>query len=244
MSVFASLGGMYYSILVFPRLNQLYEYNVVERTVPKCSYVLRGAFHYLLFYNLPYASFPAVLSVGMIMLFKDILFLILHAERRLGKIDELLYADGYPKRIVHLYRDVFAEDIQNRFHHHCFDGNRLYLENFTMDSRETALAVYNYRCIRREKKSPRQLTADESVAYAASSNRTLFISQRLAFLVPPLLLLALCMTMTRSSTWLDVYINHFVLAVDVLSLYFGSKANDVVVDISYFLGTVVMLAAV
>jgi hypothetical protein len=244
MSVFASFGGMYYSALIFPQLNQVYEYNVVERTTPKCSYALRGAFHYLLFYHMPYARFPAVLSVGMIMLFKDILFLILHAERRLGKIDELLYADGYPKRIVHLYRDTFTEDIQSRFHHHCFDGNRMYLEQFTVDSGATALAVYNYRCIRRDKKAPRQLTVDEAVTYAASSNRSMFISQRYAFLAPPLLILAWCMSMTQNSSWLHVYINHFVIAVDLLSLFFGSKANDVAVDVSYFLGTAVVLAVV
>jgi len=238
---FASMGGMYYSVLAFPRMNQLYEYNLVERTVPKVTYVLRGAFHYLLFKHHPPSSFAAVLSVFMVLWFKDIRFLIRHAETRLGKIHDILYEEGIGKRIAHLHLRTYGDDINNRFHVHCFDCNRLYLEDYTLDASTTALAIHNYRCIRRDRKTPRSLTDAERVAWYASSNEAIFVSQRSVFLLTPLCVLVCCMVATKSVDLFRVYVNHSVLLLDLATVRLAPKWNDVVVDMSYYLGLVVVL---
>lgn len=238
---YASMGGMYYSVLVFPRMNQLYEYNLVERTVPKVSYVLRGAFHYLLFKHHPSSSFAAVLSVFMLLLFKDIRFLLRHAEARLGKIDELLYDAGFGKRIAHLHLRTYEDDTNNRFHAHCFDCNRLYLEDYTLDASTTALQIHNYRGIRRERNTPRSLTDAEQITWYASSNRVIFVSQRFLFLLIPLCLLASCMVATKSVDTFRVCVNHGLLLIDLATVNLSPKWNDIVVDVAYYVGLVLAL---
>mgnify|MGYP001178368143 CR=1 FL=1 len=227
---------LYYGVLIIPFVHKIYVYNVIERTIPKWSYIIRASVHYMFFSPILTKCFPSVLSVFIIMLWKDIYFLICHAEQRIAKIETALYEQNILHRVAHLHLNVFEDDMKNRFHKHCFDTNRLYLIDHTDKSREEMLGIYNYRNVRSEKKTPRKFYGKDETYYKASNNSRIFISKRYYFTVPPLCLLVWLMAMTDTSTSLIMYINHVVLLVDILSYYLGPITNDILVDVSYLIG--------
>lgn len=234
---------LYYCAMLTPKVHQIYIYNLVERIIPKWTYIIRILFHYTCYYPNLTKAFPATLCVVMIMLWKDILFLIRHAEKRLAKIEMSMYDEESPHRIAHLHLNVFKDDINNRFHKHCFDTNRIYLIDNTPSSRDSLLSIYNYRALRLEGKKPRPFTGDDELHYTASNNKRIFISQRLSFVVTPLILLGWLMCMTDLSTSSHIfYIHHGILLLDVITQQFGNKVNDVVIDISYFIGMLVIVS--
>lgn len=224
---------LYYMFVLIPKIHQIYVYNIVERMIPKWSYVYRMFFHYLLYRKRLTSAFPSVLSVTMIMILKDIHFLITHAENRLAKIEKILYEDGYKKRIVHLHNKIIAEDMYSRFHQHCFDTNRLYLEDLTPSTTDKTLAINNYRTIRKNGNKPKPFQDDDEIFYKASSNKYIFVSQRYSFYIVPILVVTWLMSMTDMSRSNIMWINHGILAVDLLSMFGGTKFNDITIDFSY-----------
>lgn len=228
----------YYGILLIPHVHQIYIYNIVERIIPKWSYLVRCSFHYLLFYPTLTKSFPAVLSVFIVMLWKDIHFLIKHAEKRLAKIEMSMYDSESPNRIAHLHLNVYTDDTGNRFHKHCFDTNRIYLIEHTQQSKQSLLSIYNYRTLQKEGKKPRTFTGDDEIHYIAANNTNIFISQRQSFLLPPLLILIWLMTMTDVTASKNMYLNHGVLLADVLSYRLGNKVNDITIGYAYLIAIV------
>ena len=231
----------YYSILLIPRIHQIYVYNIVERIIPKWTYLIRALFHYVLFYPTLTKAFPAVLSVFILMWWKDIYFLITHAEKRLAKIEMSMFDEECPQRIAHLHLNVFADDMGNRFHKHCFNTNRIYLIENTQQSSDSLLSIHNYRSLRMEGKPPRAFTGDDKLYYKASNNKRIFISHREYFILTPLLILVWLMAMTDVTASKNMYINHGILLADVLSKWFGNKINDFIIGIVYLSGTVAIL---
>lgn len=237
--VFVTCTMIYYLILTMPSAHKVYEYNLCERVIPKTTYLYRCLFHYVLFSSNQLEWFPAVLSVLIIMLWKDISFLIRHAENRLAKIDTAIYEAKIGMRLSHMYLNVFMDDVNNRFHNHCFDTNKIYFEQDSLTSDKMGLAIYNYRMMRSEKRRPKRLTSDEAIAYAASSNKSIFVSQRWAFLASPLAILALTMIMSTSRWYAPIYTNHLLLIGDVATFQLSAKANDIFIDIAYATMTIV-----
>ena len=84
------LFTLYYVLIMTPKLHHIYIYNLVERMIPKWTYFIRATFHYTLFYPELTKSLPTVISILLIMIWKDIIFLINHAEKRLTKIETSL----------------------------------------------------------------------------------------------------------------------------------------------------------
>lgn len=237
--VFVTCTMIYYLILTTPSVHKVYEYNLCERVIPKTTYLYRCLFHYVLFSSNQLEWFPAVLSVLIIMLWKDISFLIRHAENRLAKIDTAIYEAKIGMRLSHMYLNVFMDDVNNRFHEHCFDTNKIYFEQDSLTSDKMGLAIYNYRMLRSEKRRPKRLTSDEAIAYAASSNKSMFISQRWVFLASPLAILALTMIMSTSRWYAPIYTNHLLLISDVATFQLSAKANDIFIDIAYAAMTII-----
>ncbi len=232
---------LYYVILMAPKIHHIYVYNIVERFIPRWTYFVRAAFHYTLFYPTLTKSFPSVLCVLMIMLWKDIIFLITHAERRLAKIEMSMYDEEMTHRIAHLHLNVFSDDMENRFHKHCFNTNRLYLLENTENAMDTQLAIHNYRKLRTERKKPREFTGNDKVYYEASSNHKIFISHRYIFMAYPLIILVWLACMTDLSFTETMYMHHGILLADVLSKWFGNKINDIVIDLSYVISMSVIV---
>ena len=227
------LFTLYYVLLMIPKIHHIYIYNLVERMIPKWTYFIRAVFHYTLFYPELTKSFPSVISIVLIMIWKDIIFLINHAERRITKIETSLYEEELGYRIAHLHLNLFTDDTCNRFHKHCFDTNRIHLIENTHASNESLLSIHNYRKLRREKKIPRQFTGDDKIHYEASNNKTIFISQRWSFLCTPLLTIIWMFAMTDLSGSFVMYINHLLILFDIATSYFGNKVNDICIDVSY-----------
>ena len=235
MFPFIIMSIIYYSIMLIPYVHKIYIYNLMERSIPKWTYLIRAAFHYLLFKNDIMSAFPSVLIVCILSILKDIIFLIEHAETRLAKIDKILYEDPdfNKKRISHLHLNVFADDINNRFHKHCFNTNRLYVEcDITPYAADTALAINNYRILRKDKKRPREFTEGDEVAYIASENHKIFISGRDYFYVLPSALLMWMVTMLPKQGYQTVIIG-VITSIDLFTIHFGNKINDIAIDLSY-----------
>lgn len=233
----------YYLILLYPTINDIYIYNLKERTIPKWTYIWRAAFHYLLYVPHISNAFAAVVSVLVIMLWKDILFLIRHAERRLAKIESLLYEEGtFKHRIAHLHHNLYEEDTGNRFHRHCFDTNKMYLFELTHSSKKTALAVHNYRVVRSEKSQPRAFIEDEdSRCYGAAGNTHIFISQRASFIAVAPVAVIWLLWMAEREMSSRLIINHSIIILDIISSAWDTHINDAVIDISYVVGCVACL---
>lgn len=232
---------LYYVLLMVPKIHQFYVFNIVERVIPKWTYLLRAGFHYTLFYPTLTKSFPSVISICIIMMWKDIVFLITHAEKRLAKIEMSMFDEEMGHRIAHLHLNVFKDDIQNRFHKHCFDTNRIYMIENTGLSNETNLAIYNYRKLRLDGKSPRTFTTeDDSIYYDASNNQRIFISNRNHFIIIPLLIICWLMIMTEHTLTMYMYINHGIILLDIISQRYGNKINDIVIDSAYFVSLAVI----
>lgn len=227
-------------IMLIPKIHQYYVFSIVERVIPKWTYLLRAAFHYTLFYPTLTKSFPSVVSIGIIMLWKDIVFLIVHAEKRLAKIEMSMFDEEMGHRIAHLHLNVFEDDIQNRFHKHCFDTNRIYLIQNTEASKQSNLSIANYRKLRLEGKTPRTFIDDDSIYYDASNNKRVFISNRAQFMVVPLLFICWLMAMTDITLSIYMYINHGIILLDIISQRYGNKVNDIVIDSTYFISMIII----
>jgi hypothetical protein len=172
------------------------------------------------------------------MILKDIHFLIKHAENRLAKIEKILHEDGYKKRIVHLHNQIITEDMYSRFHQHCFDTNRLYLEDLTPSTTDKTLAINNYRTIRKNGNKPKPFQDDDEIFYKASSNKYIFISQRYSFYLFPIIVILWLMTMTDTTMTPRMWINHGILAADLLSMLGGTKFNDITIDFCYLVSII------
>ena len=68
-------------------------------------------FHYFLFQHDILRAFPATVTIALICLWKDIIFLINHAEKRLAKIEKAMYEDEdlINKRIADLMKALLDQ---------------------------------------------------------------------------------------------------------------------------------------
>lgn len=234
-------AAFYFGIMLIPKIHQIYVYNLVERMIPKWSYLLRATFHYCLYRENITHAFPAVLTILIIVMWKDIIFIINHGESRLAKIEKLLYDDGYDKRIVHLHKHVYNGDMITRFHDHCFDTNRLYLDVISPTAAETMLAIDNYRKIIKDGNKPREFKDNDEVYYKAAFNQNIFISQRWSFIALPIVVIGWTLAMTDTTGETKMYINHGIVLIDLLTTSLSVKMNDIVIDSLYLLSSLRVL---
>lgn len=237
MILFPFVMLTYYVVMAYVPLSKIYWYNLKERTIPKWTYVWRIGFHYLLYTSNLVKAYSSCVTLLFIMLYKDIVFLIRHAETRLSKIDKSIFQEMPNKRIAHLHRQLYKEDIDNRFHDHCFDTNKIYLVDTLLTSDNISQGLANYRDLRIKGQKPKKFNTDEErEIYDASSNKRIFISQREIFMVVPLVIILWCLFMTDIEIGVRLYVNHGLILVDLVSFYFKNTVNDIVIDVSYVAG--------
>tara|TARA_B110000008_G_scaffold224605_1_gene225508 strand:+ start:2248 stop:3087 length:840 start_codon:yes stop_codon:yes gene_type:complete len=224
---------LYYLCFMYPLMHMKYKYVVMEKEFYRKYWII--FFHGILFMGDPLNACVAVATMFYVHLYKEIMFLIRYAEKRLGKIDESLFEKAPGYRIAHLHLNVFEDDIENRFHHSCYDSNRLYVLESTTLSKKKQLGISNYREIRRKSQTPREMNDDELLMYKASSNELLFIQQREYYVLYPLVvlifLLAFILVSARS---MGAYVHVFLVGLNVGSFSFKPLGHDIVVDLSYF----------
>lgn len=224
---------LYYMCLLYPLMHMKYKYNILEKRFYRKYWIL--FFHGVLFMGDLSNACLAIGTVCYIQLYKEILFLIYYAETRLGKIEESLFEKIPGYRIAHLHLNVFEDDTENRFHHSCFDSNRLYILESTTLSKKKQLGISNYREIRRKGQPPREMNDDELLMFKASSNKLLFIEQREYYVLYPLIvLLFLFSFILFNDRTMGAYIHVFLAILNVGSFSFTPLAHDIVVDLSYF----------
>ena len=224
---------IYYMCLIYPLLHMKYKYVVMEKEFYRKYWII--FFHGILFMGDPLNACIAVATMFYVHLYKETMFLIRFAEKRLGKIDESLFEKVPGYRIAHLHLNVFEDDIENRFHHSCYDSNRLYILESTSLSKKKQLGISNYREIRRKGQTPREMNDNELRMYKASSNELLFLQQREYYVLYPLVVLLFLLTFILfSARSMGAYIHVFLVGLNVGSFSFKPLGHDIVVDLSYF----------
>ena len=225
---------IYYMCLLHPRIHMIYQYNVMEKYFVRWNNVWQLGFH-IVMCIMEECLYVQTFCLLYYFLYKELYFLIHFAEKRLSKIEDSMEEKIPGYRIAHLHLEVFTEDVDNRFHKSCFDTNRLYILESTIQSRETQLGITNYREIRRKNRKPRLMSESEKVLYEASSNRTMLVSNREQFVLYPVAILwfmLMCALLAYPS-----FVSCLSTALISLSacsyVIIPVKYHDLVVDLSY-----------
>jgi hypothetical protein len=174
-------------------------------------------------------------------LWKEIIFLVNHAETRLAKIDTELF-NNKMHRIAHLHLNTYEEDIDNRFHKNLFHTNRLYILPHTVKSEKDTNAIYNYRALRRENKVPKKMTPWEKTMWYGSSNHFIFIGNRWLFTIFPMVYVCFLVSVIDRTHTSRGITNALIFVVELLCTVFTSlPCNDFLIDITYLIATIIMM---
>ena len=236
------LFTLYYGVLSVPKIHRLHEYNTVEHTIPKWSYLFRAYFHTVLLDEIPFAGIVSVMLLIIIMMWKEIRFLIVHAETRLKKIDEELYnhnvAGKY--RICHLHLDGFDDDTASRTHAHQFNTNVLNIVPHSYQSEENQNAIKNYAEHRqRSMFAPKQMSDWEKRMWRVSDYKGIFIQNREVAMFAPIMYILcgafICVPLAESNRFrLIIYLNTLLFIGDgVSTVMMKNLNNDIFVDLLY-----------
>lgn len=240
------VATLYYGALSIPWVHKNYMYNVREQTIPKFTFLWRSYYHIVLLAPVKNASFVSVLLLLLVFLWKDICFLIRHAEQRLKAIDTAIYDSELSKtfRLAHLHYNTFQSDVTNRKHQYMFHTNKLVVCRHSYVSEEVQNGIKNYADYRlKHIMAPKLQSQDEKKMWKASSYRYIFVEQRDFYIVLPLVFILggiLYFTLTKMNYLL--HINAILLAGDVATYILCSTVqNDAVVDLLYMLGACLVL---
>ena len=230
---------LYYGVLSYPPVHQLYEYNTVEHTIPKWSYLYRAYFHVVLLEQTPTAGIFSVFTLLLLMQWKDLRFLVARAEKRLKTIDLALYDHPSTKRyrLAHLHFGVFEDDTCLRAHRHRFHSSALSVVPHSYESERAQNGIVNYVEFRTTRARPGAMNEWEQGLWRASLYRDVFVANREVYVFWPIayVLLGVCAAFyVRLS--LRIYLSALLLTGDIVCTCFASQAtNDVFVDVLYFL---------
>jgi hypothetical protein len=213
--IVVSISG-YYLLLLHPDGLQHYVFHLIERHIPLCSYLYRTVLYFLIFYREPVRFLLAFTSLMFILLWKQTIFLIHHAERRLYKIEYSLYEQVPRKRIAHLHHQMYAEDSGNRFHSHMYHTNRIFLMDSTVDT----MGISDSRFKNRE-------IGD------------IFISKcsKMLYCFIPLLLSMVNMAFLIGHRYSILVV--CLLSVEIVTVRCSHITSDCIIDTTHFIGTVV-----
>lgn len=180
------LIGLVYLLHLLPCIHVNTVFYITERKYPPWNIFFKYVIHVCI-YELYIQKINLFFIWTIIYLWNDIWFLIEHAEKKLIKIDDILYENQ--QRISHFYHNLYEDDTVNRFHENLFDTHRLYLFDRTEKSKEISLAVQNYRKILKDGKNPRSPV--EKKILNAAKGYNLFVRDRLSILYLPAVLILL-----------------------------------------------------
>ncbi len=197
------IASLFYAFNSIPPIHRKTIYYLTEFKIPPWFLLFKCFLHMSLFAS--YTQKILILSVWMIIyVCNDLYFVVHHAEKRLMKIDELLYENK--KRIAHLYLNTYQDDVENRFHRHLFETNRLYLLDTTPSSERTSLAIHNYRQII---KGGLPKNPIDSIMRAARG-KTIFLSNKFLMYLPGLFVFILSGFISFEKNYLTL-INEIIL---------------------------------
>lgn len=236
------LFTLYFGVLSVPTIHRLHEYNTVEHTIPKWSYFLRMYYHTVLLDEIPFAGIVSALLLLIVMMWKEIRFLITHAETRLKQIDEKMYSNDATKkyRICHLHLNGFDDDHASRTHMHQFNTNKLDVVPHSLQSEQSQNAIKNYVEYRKTHLfEPKDLAGWEKKMWIISEYKNIFIQNREIYMFAPIIYILcgafICFPLAQSNrSKLLVYLNTLLFIGDGLSTVSMKRLNnDIFIDLLY-----------
>lgn len=236
------LMAIYYAILLLPKAFKIYEYNVEVHSIPRFSYLWRFLYHLLLFEDNLAAGFVSALSIVIILMWKDLRFLITHAEEKLRVIDTELYTNTATRhlRFSNMHLRAFVDDSKMRYHEHYFNTNKIHLVHQSTQSDTTSNGIINYYDYRASNtKKPELNNPNEKRMWETSFYTSIFIKQRNVHMVGPLLYILTCLIglqliASGSKFYLYRTANTVLILIDVVCTLKTTRFwNDVIVDFSY-----------
>jgi len=246
--VFPPFMILYYAINISNYVHSRYVFNLTESTIPLWTYSYKILFHALLFHNHAYKIILTTLTWFIFILWKQIRFIVIHAENRLAKIDAELYASEKGIRIAHLRHRVISEDQQNRFHSNLFKTNRLYMLPFTKDTEKDYCALHNYRVERIDGNSPTLNNDWERRMWDASKNNTTFldntncVADRTYYTTFPIIYILVAIIATDTSYTPEAFVNSVLFLFQIINTFFlHNIVYDVAVDTLYYAITTIYM---
>ena len=220
---------MCYFMFIIPPLHRKIIYYLTEFKIPPWFILLKCIIHMALF-NAYVQKINIMFLWMLIYVWNDLYYIINHAEKRLIKIDDLLYEND--QRISHLYLNTYIDDVENRFHKHLFDTNRLYMFDKTDQSKKKALAVHNYRKLMKDSYPNEPI---KSILIAAQG-KNIFISNRYVIYIPALFIIILSGFISFELNYLSL-INQIIILSELCLVILNTKHF-------YILSNVVFLTCV
>lgn len=244
------LFTLYYGVLSIPKVHRLHEYNTIEHTIPKWTYLMRVYYHTVLLDNIPFAGIVSAFLIFIVMMWKDIRFLITHAESRLKKIDEELYKNEGTKkyRICHLHLNAFDDDTAPRLHTHNFNTNVLKIVPHSYQSEQNQNAIKNYVEYRKTNVfQPKNMGKWETKMWRISDYKNIFIQNREVTIFAPIIYIIcgtfICFPLAENSNYrIIIYLNSLLFIGDSVSTVLMSRLNnDIFLDLLYMFVAVAFL---
>jgi len=217
----------------------------MHHTIPKWTVFWRAYYHVVLLEDVPFAGILSVFSLIIVMMWKDMRFLVFHAEGRLKAIDEALYKCNY--RITHLHYNIFDDDIRERKHVHKFNTNQLDAVEHTHMTEKYQNAIKNYVQHRDEQHTkPQGMLEWEKKTFRASSYQYVFLKNRIIYTIVPLFYVVLgvsiCFSFSEPEIKTRIYINALLFYSDIVStLLCSNVTSDVAIDVSYAVAAALLL---
>lgn len=245
------LMSIYYAILCIPKVFRIYEYNLKVHSIPRFTYLWRFVYHLLLFEDNFTVGFISGMTMIIILMWKDLRFLITHAEEKLRKIDQELYTHHDTKhlRFAHMHLNTFNDDTKMRYHEHYFNTNKTHLVNQSTDSDTTSNGILNYYEYRETNKEAIDIAEANKSMWLGSYYTSVFIKQRNIHMLGPIIYILICLLViqqhtTAASFYLYRTANTFLVLIDIVcTLKVNRYWNDLVIDFSYCFVACVVLAA-
>ena len=211
---------LYYSVLSIPSIHKIHVYNLKFRTVPKWNLFYRLYFHAVLLHE---CAISTSLILFGISLWRDLRFVIFHAEERLKSIDMALYENDESKhlRIAHLHLNMIKDDSVGRNHQNHFNENKLHIVRHSLRSEEFQNGMLNYEKYRKKNKfPPKRNNEEEQKMWQASYYNKCFIQYREIFTFWPFLFLFVFSFACFNRLKITSAMNTTLLIADTLGIFF------------------------
>ena len=213
---------LYYSVLSIPYIHNIHLYNLKFRTVPKWNLFYRLYFHAVLLHECAISTSLLLFGISM---WRDLRFVIQHAEERLKAIDKAMYENEESKhlRIAHLHYQTFKDDSVGRNHRNHFNENKLHIVRHSLQSEEFQNGMINYELYRKKNKfPPKRNNEDEQKMWVGSYYNNCFIQYREIFTFWPFIFLFVFSFACFHRLNITSALNTTLLIADTLGIFFNS----------------------
>lgn len=234
------LYTIYFGIMSVPKIHKIYEYNTTVFLTPKWVCLLRIYFHAVLLVETPYVGIITVILLGKIMIWKDLVYVLRHAEKKIQAIDDAFYSHPTLKtyRVSNLHCEGFKDDT------HAFQTNQLKVVSHTYQSEQNQNAIKNYVEYRKKHYfAPKFTSAWEKQMYTLSSYTKVLVQNRdLIIYVPFILIVGSTVACFLLKNSMIVGFSCILLLIDTIcNLFLKGMVLDAVCNLAYICVSTLLL---